>query len=175
MLVVYFGQISGWVFPCFLGGLSVVYLLCPSFQLWLKVFLCFVFVCFVSGMFKEPPTAAMQLVTSKGQRLCPGYDANAFKCGRFMSNASVDPHTLCVVCRRRKWGRDCSPSTTCWQCEEWPEEQWEVFKAKGKYSDRKRSKSSPNPSPVSSEPRRSKSKTPRPSKSPSVSSAPSRS
>ena len=127
-------------------------------------------------MSKDPPSEDTFMVTSKGQRICPGYDGNAFKCGRFMSHAAVDPHTLCVVCRKKKWGRDCSPSTTCWQCEEWPEEQWEVYKAKGKYSDRKKSKSSPNPSPVSTEQRRSSSKTPRrPSKSPSVSSAPSRS
>ena len=95
-----------------------------------------------------------------GQRICPGYDVTTFNCGCFMSYAAVDPHTLCGVCRKKKWGRDCSPSTACWQCEVWPEELWEVYKAMGKFSDRNKSKSSPNPSPVSTEHRRSSSKPP---------------
>ena len=129
-------------------------------------------------MSKVPPPEGGVVVTSKGQRICPGWDGNAFKCGRFMSHASVDPHTLCGHCRRKKWDRDCSPSTTCWQCKDWPQEQWDVYYARSKYADRKKSRT-PGRSSASEGRDRSSSKTPgrRPTKSPvsSVGSAPSRS
>ena len=162
-------------FSAFGEGLSGI--LCNLSVLFSFAVFCVVFVCyyFAFRMSKEPPAEGSFLMTCKGQRICPGWDGNAFKCGRFMSHASVDPHTLCSHCRRKKWGRDCTPTTTCWQCKDWPQEQWDVYNAKSKYSDRKKSKT-PNPSPVSEGQRRSSSKTPvRASKSPSVGVAPSRS
>ena len=97
-----------------------------------------------------PQAPIVKLTTKMGQRLCPGWDGNDFKCGKFMSHSEVDPHTLCGFCRLKKYGRQCDPpSITCRQCIEWPEEQIDVYRRKGTY--RKRKSESPHgstPSPV---------------------------
>ena len=80
---------------------------------------------------------------AKGQMKCLGYEANNFRSLSFMSNIDVDPQKLRSACRLAKFGRPCSPSMTCRECEDMTEEQWARFYGKGTYADRKKSLKTP--------------------------------
>ena len=60
------------------------------------------------------------------------------KTTRFLSSLYVDGHTLCTKCR----GKDCDPSNTCPECQEWTDNQWMVYSSRRSFQKRKSSESS---------------------------------
>ena len=93
----------GQAFPPYRGGFEhVCPLICPSFvcffAAWLLCF-CFLFCVFLSADMGSPGSPKK----AKGQRRCPGYDANNYRCLRFMSNSEVDPQTLHCLPRCQVW------------------------------------------------------------------------
>ena len=85
---------------------------------------------------------ADQQVVERKPRVCFGCDQTSFRCHRYMSPESVDPHKVCIRCRRLKYNlpRDwvCTRTNRCIQCETWSDAQWDMYEARYKYADRKR-------------------------------------
>ena len=149
---VYFLPCANFSLFCFVQFASVIFALqlpcakCALFPL-VCAFLLF------QDMSKDPPQAPIvELTTRMGQRLCPGWDGNSFRCGKYMSHSDVDPHTLCGFCRVKKYGRQCDPPTiTCRQCVEWPEEQIMKYRKKDTYKKRHSESPHDTPSPAGKE------------------------
>ena len=95
-------------------------------------------------------------VIERKPRVCFGCDQTSFRCHRYMSPESVDPHKICIRCRRLKYNlpRDwiCTRTNRCIQCKTWSDAQWDLYEARYKYADRKRrstsSESGFDPSPL---------------------------
>ena len=95
-------------------------------------------------------------VIERKPRVCFGCDQSNFRCHRYMSPEPVDPHTVCIRCRRLKYNlpKDwiCTRFNRCIQCQTWPDAQWDLYEARYKYADRKRrstsSESGCDPSPL---------------------------
>ena len=83
------------------------------------------------------------MAPGQDQRVCLGCDQTSFRCHRYMSHEDVDPHVLCLRCRRLKYSLapdwDCSVSKRCPECKNWPLEQFRLYDKRYKYASRSKS------------------------------------